>query len=1133
MHVATVECPSCRQVLPAAMKFCGYCGAALPQAREEPEEDRRIVSVLFCDLVGFTPLSERLDAEDVREIQDAYFGRMSAEIERFGGRVEKYAGDAVLAVFGAPTVHEDDAERAVRCALAMHEALLPLARNTRVRHGVELALRIGVNTGEVVSGVREGAGRHDYAVTGDVVNTAARYQAVAEPGGIMVGTETRRLAERSIRFGGRRDLTLKGKSEPVPGYPVLGVRSRAERWEPLWRTPLVGRERELQEIDARWRNMRDGGQIVMIEAEAGIGKSRLLTEALARIGGSGNVSIVRAQCRRYGQEISLSLMADVLKDLCGVTDEDSPSQVRETLVRSVGALPGGTEASRAVTVDVLGELLGLPVGEPMLTQMGPDVRRDVLIEGIDGLLAAAAHVPAVLVLEDVHWADSASLEILAVLLRRAMARTMLVIYTRRPEGEIALPDGALILRLDPLQGAEAIQLARSILGRDLSRDLERHLEARAGGNPLFVEELVRALEEAGDLEEREGVMYLLPGAAERLPSTLTEILLARFDRLERSVRSLTQVGSVIGRSFALRLLAATVDDEESLLEPRLEPLQRAALAFKHWTQELEYVFKHALVREVVYGTLLMRRRREIHERVARALIELYPADDMIEVIAYHFAQTDSAAAAAAWLERAGDRAAAMYANEAATTHYEGAREHLARSGGSAAALAALDEKLGQSLFILARYDDAVAVLGRAEAHYAEMDGAEGLGRVVAATALIREAQGVPGQGLDILAAFLDAHGDTELQCLGSVHRAHARLLTRTGRYEEALSAAVGAVKHARRTRNQALLVEAAIEQAVALSMVSRLAEAAAVMEDVLPVAEQSNDLATAFRATLHLGGTYEDLGQIRECLAHFERGLEMARQLGRPVWIASSLLNLGRIHYRHGDWDRSDAEMREALDIYRRIGASSSLPAALYALGALSAFRGRWEEHEQAMDEARSRAEAMGDVALVRWIEGFTAQGDILRGRPEVGRDRLVPLRDRGDVEESEVTWFLPVLAWAHLEAGDTDQARSTAADVLRRSRESRNQVALADALWVAGKIATRDRRWEDARALFEEGIALNRETSFYWAEIRTRFEYGLMLLAAGETERGREMVEHSLGAFRDLGTAPYIWRAEQALANI
>jgi tetratricopeptide (TPR) repeat protein len=303
------------------------------------------------------------------------------------------------------------------------------------------------------------------------------------------------------------------------------------------------------------------------------------------------------------------------------------------------------------------------------------------------------------------------------------------------------------------------------------------------------------------------------------------------------------------------------------------------------------------------------------------------------------------------------------------------------------------------------------------------------------------------------------------------------------------------------------------------------------MEEVVPLAEGSNDRAIAFSAIMNLGGVYEEIGKIRECLACFQRGLEMSHQLGRPTAVASSLLNLARIHYRHGEWDRSREEMQEALAIFRRTGASSRLPAVLYSIGALSAFRGDWETLDRAMDEARTWVNAMGDVALLRWIEGFAAQGDILRGRPDAARDRLLPLLDRGGVEESEVTWFLPVLAWAYLETGAIDEAEEIVTEVLRRARGSGNQVALADALWVAGKIAAGRRRWDEARQLFEGGIVLNRDNSFYWAEIRTTFEYGLMQVSAGETDGGRELIEGALRSFRRLGAVPYIARAEQALA--
>src|SRR5579875_2648433 len=337
-------CPKCSSPIEPRFKFCPDCGTALIAApslpvpgavaagldepapvpidlvllpEEEQRMDRRIVSVLFCDLVGFTPLSEKLDPEELREVQDRYFGLMSAEIERYGGTVEKYAGDAVLAIFGAPIVHEDDAERAIHCALAMHHALIPLAEETLAVRGVNLMLRIGINTGEVVSGLREGGGRVDYAVTGDTVNTANRYETAAEPGGVMVAETTMKLATRSFIFGERQMLTLKGKSTQVPGYPVIGVRERlAERWEISGHdTRLVGREQEMELLLDAWAAAAtSGGRAIDIIAEPGTGKSRLLAEARQRFNQGEPYPVMQGRSVSYSVQLSLWMVADILRN---------------------------------------------------------------------------------------------------------------------------------------------------------------------------------------------------------------------------------------------------------------------------------------------------------------------------------------------------------------------------------------------------------------------------------------------------------------------------------------------------------------------------------------------------------------------------------------------------------------------------------------------------------------------------------------------------------------------------------------------------------------------------------------------------------------------------------------------------
>src|SRR5713101_8455536 len=352
-------CPSCGAANPAGNRFCGACGSALfgtspisvptassigtsptpqlpiPSVSPESnlvEHERRLVTVLFCDLVGFTPLSERLDPEDVREIQSMYFGRMSKEIRNFGGTVEKYIGDAVLAMFGVPVAHEDDAVRAIRCGLGMQAAITSIAADVGKQWEVELALRVGVNTGEVVSGKWEVAGRKEYDVSGDAVNTAARLQTAAAPGEVLVGEETMWLARKAIRFGERREVTLKGKAEVVPVYAAVEVRERALAWGP--RTPLVDRNDELALLKSMWAKVvrEERPHFVTMLGDPGIGKSRLVAEFEASV--PKEALVLHGRCLPYGEVLGYWALADVMKEATGITVADDT----DTAYRKLGIL---------------------------------------------------------------------------------------------------------------------------------------------------------------------------------------------------------------------------------------------------------------------------------------------------------------------------------------------------------------------------------------------------------------------------------------------------------------------------------------------------------------------------------------------------------------------------------------------------------------------------------------------------------------------------------------------------------------------------------------------------------------------------------------------------------------------------
>ncbi len=587
-------CPACGRAVLPDMRFCGYCGAPisdLPPAVEEsdraaefvlavsgrvsagtsttspersqslatPQEERRLVTALFCDLVGFTPLSEQLDPEDVRDIQAAYFEAMAQEIERYGGTVEKYAGDAVLALFGAPVAHEDDAERAVLCALGMQAAIEPVADRARQRWSVQPAIRVGVNTGEVVSGAWNASGRQDVAVTGDAINTAARIQAAAEAGEVLAGTETMRLTRRRIRYGERRDVVLKGKMGTVPLYPALGLRERfGERWETSeGATPLIGRDREMVALLDAWVRAQGGeGQLVTLIGDAGVGKSRLVSEFIDKVSAGAAVRVVRARCLSYGQGISLWLIADFLRSVFGIGEGERLEGVGARLATVLpGVLTRWDADGQAEARDVLGEVLGLPAGNSLVANAGAEIRRQALIRSLKGVLGGfSERAPTVLVLEDVHWVDEASQDVLKEMLSDVPGLRLLVLVAHRPGWTAPWSEWGWIERttLRPLRESDAARLAGAVLGGvDLSPQLDAHVAERAGGNPFFVEEMLRALRESGDLVQRNGAMDLAPGAAERLPSTLTEVLLARLDRLEGRVRSVAQVASVIGRSFTV------------------------------------------------------------------------------------------------------------------------------------------------------------------------------------------------------------------------------------------------------------------------------------------------------------------------------------------------------------------------------------------------------------------------------------------------------------------------------------------------------------------------------------------------------------------------------------------------------
>jgi class 3 adenylate cyclase/tetratricopeptide (TPR) repeat protein len=604
-------CPACGEENPPRFRLCGFCGT--PLAAAPTAEVRKTVTILFSDVAGSTALGERLDPESLREVMGRYFAVMSAAIERHGGTVEKFIGDAVMAVFGLPQAHEDDALRAVRAALDMRAGLDELNADLERRYGVTMANRTGVNTGEVVTD--EAAGNQRLA-TGDAVNVAARLEQAAPAMETLLGALTHALVRDAVEAVPVEPLELKGKSERVPAFRLVGLASR----ERTTATPLIGRNDELELLRRSVAEAEaDGGRLVTVVGEAGVGKSRLLREFTEGL--EASATVVRGRCLPYGDGITFWPIAEAVRGAAGITEDDATAAAREKVLRLAG---GDVEVA-----DRVASAIGLVPAVFAVEETFLGVRR--LFE----ILAAGRLL--VVMLDDLHWAEPTLLELIAEVVER-VHRPCLVVATARPEyldREDAVADGPgrTRLMLERLPAGAAAAMAEQLLGggRVDPATVERIVTA-SDGNPLFVEQMAAMLDED------------VPGAEFDVPPTILALLAARLDRLAQPERAVLEPAAVAGLTFPRAAVAELVTDEDRPHVPeRLAAVERRRFIHAHSAvmgDPNSYQFEHILVRDAVYRRLLKRTRAQMHERfVAWAdRVNGERAPEYAEITAYHLEQ---------------------------------------------------------------------------------------------------------------------------------------------------------------------------------------------------------------------------------------------------------------------------------------------------------------------------------------------------------------------------------------------------------------------------------------------------------------------------------------------------------------
>jgi class 3 adenylate cyclase/tetratricopeptide (TPR) repeat protein len=988
-------CSSCGVQNPDGFRFCGSCGSPLAEPVAAAPEERKTVTVLFADLVGFTSRADRADPEDVRRLIEPFYARLRYEVEKLGGTVEKFIGDAIMALFGVPVAHEDDPERAVRAALAIREAIADLAD---ADDGPRLSVRIGVNTGEALVRPDVSPDRGERIVA-DFVNVASRLESAAPVDGILVGEQTYLRTARAIDYEAFDPVKAKGKAEPVAAWLAVRARARvgADPRE-RGRAPLVGRLDEVQMLcDAFARARREqAAQLVTIIGPPGIGKSRLVVELSSVV--EDDPELVywrRGVCPPYGEGATFWPLAEMVKAQAGILDTDSADEVERKLHREVDEVVVDEDEARWVEAH-LRPLVGVARPEGAQDDQSDDFaawRRFFEALGESG--------PLVLVFEDLHWADDGLLGFIDHLVDWVVSVPLLVLCTARPELLERRSDwgggksSSTTISLSPLADAETRTLFAELLEFALPPDVEAAVVSRAGGNPLYAEEFVRMLGE-GNIERVEDL---------RMPESIQGIIAARLDTLDPGEKAALQDAAILGKGFWLGAVSHLGALPRGTLDELLRSLERKQFVRRERrssvAREVEFSFRHLLVRDVVYDRIPRSARADKHELAAEWVRQLGRPEDHAETFAYHYLQAlDSTRAsgrdttalsgrARSALVEAGDRAAALGNHRAAARFYT---EALALCESEDPEVAALRFRQGRALY------------------NCDESGAEAL--------------------TEAAAGLLEA-GDRETA-------AEAELLLGRLAFREGRGEASG--EHYMRA--QSLLEGAPPSPAKAwvlatlgrsLTLVGESQTAVAVARGALEMAERLGLDELLAHALMTIGDARVELGDLRG-FEDYERAIQLADEVSSPEAI-NGRINLADQSMDLGDLDRAIELRAEAQQASERLGDARNLRWLRAERAGELYWKGQWDEALEIAGEFIGEAEA-GNRHYQESYARIT-RGRILLARHETAAAledaaRALELgREAGDPQA-----LYPALAFgalARLTAGERKAAEELADALLER----------------------------------------------------------------------------------------------------
>jgi class 3 adenylate cyclase/tetratricopeptide (TPR) repeat protein len=938
-----LTCTKCRSELPASAKFCLECGEPVASqvtaearftspesytpkhlaekiltSKSALEGERKQVTVLFADLKGSMELLADRDPEEARKILDPVLERMMEAVHRYEGTVNQVLGDGIMALFGAPLAHEDHAVRACYAALRMQETVKRYAEEVHRTQGIPLQIRVGLNSGEVV--VRSiGSDLHmDYTAVGQTTHLAARMEQMAIPGSILISPETLGLAEGYVIVKSLGPMPIRGLPDPVEVFEVVGaatVRSRLQATAARGLTRFVGRDAEINQLRQALERAKNGhGQIVAVVGEPGVGKSRLFWEFTHSHRTQGWL-IVESSSVSYGKATAFLPLVDLLRTYFQIEARDEARKIREKVTGKLLSLDRALEPS----LSALLWLLDVPVEDPQWQRLDPPQRRQQTLDGIRRLLLRECQVQPLLILfEDLHWIDAETQALLDSLVESLPTAQLLLLVNYRPEYQHAWGSKTYYhqIRIDPLPPESAEELLEALLGTDAALvPLKRLLIERTEGNPFFLEESIRTLVETKSLVGERGA-YRLAKAAQTLqiPPTAQAILAARIDRLSPDSKRLLQAASVIGKDVPFALLRAVAEGSEEALRTGLSHLQAAEFLYEaRLFPDLEYTFKHALIHEVAYGSLLQERRRILHAEIVAAIERLYQARlvEHIERLAHHALLGEEWGKAVTYLRQAGAKAEGRSALSEAVTYFEQALlalTHLPKSRDTLEQGIDIRFDLRNALLALGEFEKILAFLREAEALAESLDDQRRLGRVSSYMTVHFSRAGDydhAGEAAKRALAISEALGDSSLalvanQYLGLVYYAMGRHRRATELLTKNVAALGADLVHDRFGQLILPAVQSRAWLICSHAELGEFAEGMAIGDEGLRIAETVDHPYSRVVARFGLGVLYFIQGEFRRAIMVLEPAVGLCEALKFRLWFPQTASCLGSAYALSG-----------------------------------------------------------------------------------------------------------------------------------------------------------------------------------------------------------------------------------------